>query len=259
MTRRVMIGTPSMDGHQCAEYTYSLAETVREGTRRGIEIRPLILMGSLIQHARNELVQMAHHFGMDDLFFIDADQGWQPDWFFQMLGHPVDCVGAPVRKKIEAEVYNVKTAKGPMGFMGDKQAKLLTTDDLAVGTGFLRLSKGAIDALWADVASNVPYVSFDGTAKSEEMRWIFDLRPVDGVLVGEDTCLADKLRRVGVETWLDPSFTVPHYGGKCYAGNFLAWLGRMQAAAQTPETGKAGSGVPVPAEVKPSLEPFVVA
>lgn len=222
-TRRVLIGTPSYDGRVEVLYTHCLLNTVRLGMQRGVDLRELFLCyEAIIQNLRNDIVAAAIKNDFDDLIFIDSDQAWDPEWVFKLLAYPVDCVGGTVRKKTDqAELYNVRTAN----IFNLKQASvpgLLTADDLALGTGFLRLSKRALRALWD---SSEAYSVFG----KEEARWIFDIRPENGVLVGEDTKVSDKLRLLGIPTHLDPAMTCDHVGVKRYQGNFQNYLARAIA------------------------------
>lgn len=188
--------------------------------QRGIDLREVYLSyEAIVQNARNDLVKIALDNDFDDLIFIDADQDWIPEWVTRLLAYPVDCVGGTVRKKTDiAESYNVKHSS--INIPADPKTGLLVVD--ALGTGFLRLSRRALQLLWDN---SEPYSCMGKTPT----RWIFDIRPVNGVLVGEDVMVSMKLRALGIETYLDPSMTCAHIGMKRYTGNFAAWLERMQA------------------------------
>ena len=212
--RKVIIATPAHDGRCDAEYTYALAETIRLGTQTGYDIRILILPGeALIQKARSELVMDALQYGFDDLIFIDSDQSWKPEWVLRLLHHPVDCVGGAVRKKSDEEAYNVRVAGAKIQM--DQTLKLLIVDGL--GTGFLRLSKAALQALWD---RSEPYMDDYGKA----CRLVFEVRVDNGRLVSEDIGMASKLAAAGIKIYLDPVITCDHIGRKKYSGNFLRYL-----------------------------------
>lgn len=174
---------------------------------------------SIVQNARNDLVGLALAAGFDDLFFIDADQEWEPEWILKLLSYPVDVVGAAVRKKTDAaELYNVRSST--FNIPVDMKTGLLMVD--ALGCGLIRYSRRAMQALWD---SSEPYRGPGG----KDSRWIFDVRPVDGELMGEDTAACTKLRALGIQTYLDQNMTAGHIGMKKYVGDFAAWLKRAQA------------------------------
>lgn len=220
MPRRVLVGTPAHSGTVQVWYANSLTNTVRLCMQRGIDLREVYLSyDAIVQNARNDLIKIALENNFDDLIFIDADQEWIPEWVTRLLSYPVDCVGGTVRKKTDVrESYNVKHSS--LNIPADPKTGLLIVD--ALGTGFLRLSRHAMQLLWDN---SEPYMCMG----KDPTRWIFDIRPINGVLVGEDVMLGTKLRALGIETYLDPSMTCAHIGMKKYVGNFADWLERAQA------------------------------
>lgn len=218
--RRVLIGTPSYDGTLTVHYVYALTQTIRMAIEKGIDVREVYMSyEALVQNSRNDLVKLAIEHDFDDLVFIDADQDWQPEWLFKLLSYPVDCVGGTVRKKTDTvESYNVKSDTWPIPV--DPETGLLVVDGL--GAGFLRLSKRALRLLWDN---SEPYRCLSNSPS----RWIFDVRPIGGVLVGEDTFLSLKLKQLGILTYLDPSMTCGHTGAKRFTGDFAQWLKAEEA------------------------------
>ena len=222
--RRVLIGTPSYEGKDDVWYAHSLAQTVRLCAASGIDLREIFLAyDAIIQNCRNDILALAIRHNFDDLFFIDADQDWKPEWITKLLSYPVDCVGAAVRKKSDQEeLYNIRAPEGANSFYIHPNAPILSAKDMALGCGLLRLSRKAMRALWDN---SEEYTGWPG---KEPSRWVFDIRPVNGRLVGEDTMISEKLRQHGIETWVDPHMTCGHTGVKKYTGNFAAWLAKQR-------------------------------
>lgn len=216
--RRVMIGTPSYDGTVVVHYAHSLAETVKLGMTMGIDICTIFMSyDALIQRSRNDIVKLALDHNFDDLIFIDSDQEWKPQWVIQLLQYEADCVGGAVRKKSDIETYNVKAKNQHIPI--DPLSGLMEVEGL--GTGFLRLSNEAMMSLWNCSESYV-----DDFGKSN--RWMFDVRPINGRLVGEDIIMSMKLRSMGINIYLDPKITCSHIGTKKWDGDFSAWLSKLQ-------------------------------
>lgn len=215
--RRVMIGTPSHKGELDGRYAASLAETIGECALNGIVVEPRVIMGcSVIQCARNDFVKYALDEGFHDLVFIDDDQDWRGADFLKLLNYPVDCVGAAVRKKTDrAEQYNIMSTTGTFRDDGEVPG-LIEVEGL--GTGFLRLSRRALQVLWD---SSEPYRMFGGKVTG---RWIFDIRPIDGDLMGEDVFMALKLRAAGIDIHCDPHIIVGHTGKKRWVGDFAKFI-----------------------------------
>lgn len=214
--RRVLIGAPSR-GFPDAAYAFAREETIRIGRERGIEITTLLLVGrALIQLSRNELVKHALDQGYDDLLFIDDDQDWKPEDALQLLDYPVDVVGAAVRDKDMTERYNVTMANLFSVRAHPEGHPILTTPDLGIGTGFMRLSRRAMQALW------------DHSEPYGEQRMMFDVRVMNGVLRSEDFHACQTLREAGLEIWLDPAIVVGHWGRVRFAGDFSKWFSALQ-------------------------------
>ncbi len=225
--RKVLIGTPCFDGRVDCWYAHSLVQTIKLCAGH-LDITPVFMSyDSLVQRARNDLVKIAMETECDDILFIDADQGWEPAWILALLQYPVDCVGFAVRKKTdEFEDYNVKSSVFPIPV--DPTTGLWNVESL--GTGFLRLSRKAFTALWN---RSEEYSQDNGQVG----RWIFDVKPAGGRLVGEDVAMCYKLRQAGINVYLDPSCNPSHTGIKTWTGDFESWVSRhARERAEQPPT-----------------------
>lgn len=219
-----MIASPVHSGEVDVRFCHSLTQSMKLCVQRGIDLTDYYIIGQALLHvARNAIVAEALRTGVDDLIFADADQDWQPEWIPELLGYPVDCVGAPVRKKTDAEErYNVK-APGAYAFRKHPTADLWTADGMGLGTGFIRYSRRALQVLWDN---SEPYTY--GTDHAEN-RLIFDSGLVDvgkplKEMMGEDTMVNVKLREHGIETWLAPYMNPGHTGPKRWQGDFVPWI-----------------------------------
>ncbi len=221
-TRRVMIGTPAHDWRADVRYVDSLIRTIELCSENSIKIIPVYSPGdALIQRARNHLVQMAVDGDVDDLFFIDSDQYWEPEWVLKLLEFHVDVVGAPIRKKTDEELYNVKAA-GPFIPVDPDTGLWLP---VAIGTGFMCLSRTALRIAW-DASDE--YRGSDGSVS----RMVFDVNVIDGELYGEDTLFCAKMTAAGIPIHLDWTINVPHVGQKVYVGDFAAYVEGLQKATK---------------------------
>lgn len=211
--RRVLIATPSYDGKLDAWYCDSLVRTIKQASSRNISIDPVYLSyDALIQRARNRLFKIAHTQNYDDIFFIDSDIEWNPDWVFSILERPEPIVGAALIKKSEKELYTVRMLSEKLSYSQDK--RLIEVD--GVGTGFLKISKFAIDKLW-EVAEPYKY-------EDEDHRMVFSTEIKDGEFLGEDYYMCKKWQSLGYKTWIDPNYTCNHIGHKKYTGNIKEYL-----------------------------------
>lgn len=223
--RKVMVGTPSYDGRIEVFYADALRRTEKLFTEHGIALAPIYMAyDALVQRARNDLVKIAIEHEFDDLLFIDSDIIWDPAWALKFIEYPVDCVGGAYRKKTdEQELYAVR-AQLPIPV--DLKTGLLIVD--GIGTGFLRLSRRALLALWE---RSQRYVN-----EGRECRMVFDLAIINGQLQSEDIVMCDKLKDAGINVYVDPSFTCTHIGIKQYRGDFAAYIAKRTAKCSVAAT-----------------------
>jgi glycosyltransferase involved in cell wall biosynthesis len=216
-TRKVFVATPCYDGRADVWYMNSLIQTIKMAQHAQMEIIPIWLSyDALIQRARNDCIALALETHCDDCVFIDSDVEWRPEWFFQLLNHPVDVVGGTYRKKSDSEETYVVKIDDITQVTPDATTGLWPVDGL--GTGFLRLSKLAMQKLW----NNSPAYTEIGVSKHR--RHIFNVVVEDNKLISEDIWLCRRLKQLDVQIWLDPDITLNHVGTKKFQGNFQNWF-----------------------------------
>ena len=211
--RKVLIATPAYDGRLDVWYTTSLVNAIRIAQANDIFLHPVFMSyDALIQRARNDLFRLAIDGDYDDLIFIDSDIEFDPNWIMELLAYPSDIVdgyhviGGTYRKKTDSvELYAVKTTN-----LDANEDGLIEVE--ALGTGFVRLSKQAIQALWN---ASTPYQN-----EGREGRMVCNVEIIDGELISEDTAMFVKLQSLGIKAWLAPHMTCVHIGTKKFFGNF---------------------------------------
>ena len=175
---------------------------------------------ALVQKSRNYLVALALKEGASDIIFIDDDIEWEPEWISKLIEYPVDVVSGIYRKKTDAaEEYPFLPIVKEDGSWYPPSVHTQTglIKVFGVPTGFLRLSRRAMEALW-----NVSEPYTNGQLPDE--RAIFDVKIKDGVMYSEDFGMCQKLAQLGIDVWVDPRMTCAHEGFKSYQGDFGAWL-----------------------------------
>ena len=154
MTRKVAIVSPSYDGKIVCDHAIALVTIFQRAAkeRPDLQLSLSYWMGeALLQKARNNLFCDAYDSGVDDIVFLDVDQAFDAQAFFDVLDHPVDVVGITARMKTDDERYTHRP-EDPKQHRWDQDLRLLEVEYLA--TGFLRLSRKAMKALY-DVST--PY------------------------------------------------------------------------------------------------------
>lgn len=212
---KVLIGTPAHDGKLDVWYTNSLVNTVRVAQANDVFVHPVFMSyDALVQRARNDIIALAIEGDYDALIFIDADMEWHPLWVMELLARPEDVVGGTARKKTDdAEIYVLKTSDTSLHANG-----LIKCDGL--GTGFVKLSRKAFQALW----DNSPEYVNEGRIR----RMVCNVEVIDGQLYSEDVTMFRKLSSLGFECWLDPKMTCAHIGTKKFVGSLQSYLARQE-------------------------------
>jgi len=213
--RRVLIGTPSYDGRIDVWFANSLISTVKMSYEKDVHVHAIyVSYDSLVQRARNSLFKLALEGGYDDLFFIDSDVEWDPEWFFRILERPEPIVGAAlIKKSDEKEGYTVQLLDNNLKWSTDH--KIIEVNGL--GTGFMKVSKFALEKLWE---MSEPYTTDEG----DEQRMVCDLIVKDGVLISEDYVICKKWQSLGYKVWIDPTITINHVGIKKFKGDFNSFI-----------------------------------
>ena len=109
--RKVAILCPSYDGKVVCDFSVTMAVIFQRAARERPELTLNLFfwMGeALIQKARSRLFCDAYEAGFDDIVFIDADQSFNAQAFFDVIDHEVDAVGVPVPMKVPEERYNIR-------------------------------------------------------------------------------------------------------------------------------------------------------
>ena len=216
--RNVMIAAPSYDGTITVWHASALSETCKLGLTKDINVYCIYMSyDSLVQRARNDIIQLALEQEVDDLVFIDCDVDWTPEDFFKLLQHDVDVVGGIYPKKGDQEEYPVKALDGNLKF---EENGLVEVEGIA--TGFLRLTKKAIQKVWENSQE------YTEPHKPKPIRMVFDIAIVNGELVSEDIIFCKKWRELGEKVWFDPSIKLSHVGTKRWNGDFLSWLEKIK-------------------------------
>ena len=212
--KHIMLASPSYDGKVGVWHTAALVETCKIGLTKDINIFPLyVSFDSLVQRARNDIFKIAYEMGVDELVFIDGDQDWNPNDFFKLIEHKEDIVGCPVPKKSDIAQFNIKLVS--------KEYKVLDNGLVevdSVGTGFMKISKNAIQKIWE--ASE----EYSELGKIEKSRMVFNIGILDGQLVSEDVMFCSKWIHLGGKIYIDPTINSSHSGEKRWSYNFEQWI-----------------------------------
>ena len=189
----VMLGTPTYSKSLSVDYHQSAMETMYELTRENIPWTTHIIAGKCyLDLARNEIVEAFLASPATDLFFIDADVGWDAKAVTRFLTYSQGVVAGLVPKRsanCEGEFHqNALTGVIEDGLFQSLEAP----------TAFMRIKREVFARL------KRPYFR---TASAEE-DW------------GEDIYFCRRWCELGEWIWIDSDVTFSHRGDKVWKGNF---------------------------------------
>lgn len=211
--RRVLIGTPALDGKVQAWYTDSLANSIKVCAANGIDLLPVILIDeSILPMARNELLNIAYQENVESIVFIDADQIWNPFGLLEVINSSYDVMGLPVVSKTDVPGnFNVKFDH--ISKIEEEEGNIKVS---AVGTGFLKISRNALEKLWESNETT----QFRG----KELKLICEYATDENGFIGEDINLCRKLKELGFDIWVNTKHTCSHIGSKVWMGDFSQFI-----------------------------------
>jgi len=215
--RRVLVGTPALDGRVDAWYSDSMFDSIKHGLYAGINIIPSILHNeSILPMARNCLIQSAVLHDMESLVFIDSDEQWKPQALLDLINSPHDVHGLPViNKSDEQEAYNVRLLD-PSNVQSDDEGNIVAN---GIGTGFLKLSRKALLSLW-ETHDDIHF-------RGKDLKAICEYGQVGKEFVSEDYNLCNKLTGLGYKIWVSTRHTVSHRGTKTWHGDFAEFFAKL--------------------------------
>jgi hypothetical protein len=224
--RRVVIATPALTGEVHTLFMHSLVDSIKVCLSHGIELFPITLINeSILPMARNELIALAYSGKVESMVFIDADQAWNPFALLDIINSSCDVIGIPVVDKTdEPGRFNVRI-HDPVNIPVDESGNIKVT---GIGTGFLKLSRPVLEALW----NSNPSTKF----RSKTLKLICEYSTSYNEFIGEDICLSNKIRELGFDIWVNPNFTCSHIGNKTWEGNFAHFLGFITSQSQPQDT-----------------------
>lgn len=252
--KSLMVATPMYGGQCLGAYTKSCLDLAMICTKIGLPIKFKYLFNeSLIQRARNYLVDEFYRSESTHLLFIDADITFDARDAIALLslcgvqekGNPrYDIIGAPYPKKAIAweKVYDAAKSNVADGnpmylskFVGDFAFNPKNNTDttfklneplevMETGTGFMCITKEAIETFRKKypkqkyTPDHARTANFDG---SRPIYAIFDclIDPESNRYLSEDYMFCQWARKIGLHVWICPWMELGHTGTYTFSGS----------------------------------------
>jgi hypothetical protein len=273
--QRLFIGTPMYGGQCTGIYTKSTNDLSMLCSSHKIPMKYYFLFNeSLIQRARNYIVDEFLRSDCTHLLFIDADIGFDPRDALALLALQVsdpekyDVVCGPYPKKTIAWEKVAAAAQHGVGkenpfdlekFTSDfvfnpvgdiKQFKLAEPVEVAEGgTGFMLITREALEKYrdaYPELAYRPDHVrteQFDGT---RDIHAFFDcvIDPESRRYLSEDYFFCRMARKAGLSVWMCPWMKINHVGSYIFKGD-MGSLGQLGVTATADDTSNRKSYNPI--------------
>ena len=218
---KIFIAVPCYDKKTFVVCTQSLMNSMQALLLLGIPFEFKFEVGDpYVSMARNKLARYFMKSDCTDMIFIDADLGYDPQSFCNLVTSPEEVIGGAYPKKSEKEEYAVylKTDEGnhPINVNGVLEAE-------GLATGFLKIKR----VVFEKMIEAYPELAFDEPLSGEEMHNFFGTFVKDRRWYGDDFGFCYLWRQLGGKLWLLPNITFTHVGSKPYIGNFHEYLLRQ--------------------------------
>jgi hypothetical protein len=218
---RVLFGTPTYDYQMCADYCASLMATSIRLTHIGIDARAKFVAGlCFIDLARNDLVKQFLATDCTDLFFIDADVGWDYKAVERFLHYDELIVAGLVPKKWAKE----NSDKPPFhdNAMTGKMVNGLL-ESLEAPTAFMRVKREVFEILDSAYPHYKDYITMERGTPYFQTGYVKDPETGKVQFMGEDIFFCRQWCRLGEKLWLDPNVNFSHRGSNSWKGNHMEY------------------------------------
>jgi hypothetical protein len=185
--------------------TFDLCRAVNVPAQLG-----MVIGSSVVQWARDEVIDLFLRSDANRLFWIDSDMVWEPEHFMRMLAlsqrHDVVCATYPA--KIDQPTFYVNRDESTV--VTNRYGLM---EIWGAGLGFTVITRPVIEQL-ADKADKIR----DEVA-GRDIASVFRIDTTNGKRRGEDMAFFSDIRELGYTVWLDTEIDLGHIGQKTYTGS----------------------------------------
>jgi len=225
---KVVFAIPTFDGNIRSECVTGLCAAQRLLSDKGIPYDVFIISECpVITTARNTLVAMFMATDATDLFFIDADVGFDAMGVVEILHRREEIVAGiyPLKREMHGYPVEVKTDDGiPIGRDGLIEANLLPA-------GFMRIKRSVFERM----IESYPELKYEDSVvevAGSELLQGYDffgmgVDPKSRRWTTEDYSFCQRWRDIGGQLWVYPDIDFTHVGRQGYRGNYHKFLLRQ--------------------------------
>lgn len=214
MKRKVFFATPTYDYNFCAEYNASMMMTMMYLNAHKIDAIGQFIGGMcFIDLARNKLTKAFLASDATDLFFIDADVGWDYKAVKRFVEYDEEIVAGLVPKRKVPTFYHDNALTG---VISDSQL----VETLEAPTAFMRIRRSVFDKIDLAHPEYKDYYTLD-CGPAYWQTGYFDAGDGKKSFLGEDIFFCRQWIAMGEKIWIDPQVEFSHRGSFDWKGNFI--------------------------------------
>jgi hypothetical protein len=215
---KIFIAVPSVDKKLFVPCVQSLMNAMQAMLLMDVKFQFKFEVGCpYVSMARNNLVRAFMQSECTDLVFIDADLGFPPTAFRDLIDSTELVVGGAYPKKQPVEEYAVRLKT-------DENQRVINENGVlaaeALATGFLKINRSVFEKMqeaypelqYTDAVTQLPTYNFFGTFVKEG-RWY-----------GDDYGFCHLWEQLGGTMHLLPNIDFMHMGNRSHDGNFHDYL-----------------------------------
>jgi hypothetical protein len=244
--KKLFLGTPMYGGSCLGMYMKSCLDLQTVCMQYGVELKFSFLFNeSLIQRARNYIVDEFLRSDCTHMIFLDADIGFNAMDIIAMLALDKDIIGAPYPKKCikwdnikKAITNNPDITAGELEMLGGDivfnpvagtQSFSVTEplEVLEIGTGMMMIRRDVFEKFkiaypqYEYTPDHVGTAHFGGDRK---IHSYFNVEIDEGSnrVLSEDYHFCQQCRKTGIQVWMAPWMRTTHTGSYQFQGNLPA-------------------------------------
>lgn len=262
---KIFIGTPMYGGNCSGSYTKSCTDLAMMCAANGIDVRFYYLFNeSLIQRARNYVVDEFMRSDCTHLVFIDSDIAFDPRDVLGLIAIQVsdpkfNIVTGPYPKKtiawekVKKAVELDKAKDTPFAldqYTADyvfnpinKLASFNLSEPLEIGeggTGFMCIPRSTFEKMaeaYPELSYKPDHIRTENFDGSNEIMAYFDcvIDPKTKRYLSEDYFFCQQARKADMKVWMCPWMQINHVGSYIFKGNMAA-IGSLGVSATADKT-----------------------
>lgn len=245
---KVIIATPFYELKGYSPYIVSMNAVIKLLTLLGIEHDFLEVSGdSYVDRAKNTIMtKFLEDPEATDLFMIDSDMQWDPHAVVKLLNLPEEVIVGSYPQKNSWGTFTssprTKSEAGkthPVGRTLEDGSALLVADFLS--GGFMRIKRSALEKFRDHYKDKVYFDPSSDPGDPERLYTEFCTcelgpSPIDGrpLRWGEDRVFGNRLKAIGIDSYIYPNINFGHFGVKGWSGNYDQALRGLAKSQEMP-------------------------